>query len=276
MSAAAPLPGAVVERYLRLLGVPRRAPGPAALAALVSAQVQRVPFENVSKLLRLKRAGFRGIPDVEEHLDGVERCRLGGTCYANNFHFHRLLASLGYDVSLCGADMSRPDVHLVNLVRVDGHEYLVDGGYGAPFLQPLPRDLPDDHEIVRGRERYVLRPRDAAGRSRLDLYRDGQLRHGYDVNPAPRRIEEFAEVVAESFAPSATFMNRVTFMRFHPRRTLVLQNLNLLEFEDHESREERLPNADALPAVLEERFDVPREIAREALEGLAVPADPWG
>lgn len=276
MSAAAPLPDALVERYLRLLGEPRRAPGLEALRALVSAQIQRVPFENVSKLLRFRRSGFTGIPAIEEHLDGIERFRLGGTCYANNFHFHRLLASLRYDVTLCGADMSRPDVHLVNLVRVDGREYLVDGGYGAPFLEPLPRDLPHEHEVALGRERYVLHPRDAAGRSRLELWRDGQSRHGYDVNPSPRRIEEFASVVAESFAPSATFMRRVTFMRFAPGRTLVLQNLNLLEFEGAASRAERLAGADAIPGVLEARFGVPREIAREALNGLAVQPDPWG
>lgn len=276
MSAAAPLPDALLERYLGLLGERRRAPALAALRALVSAQLQRVPFENVSKLLRFRRAGFRGIPPIEEHLDGIERLRLGGTCYANNFHFHRLLATLGYDVTLCGADMSRPDVHLVNLVRVEGREYLVDGGYGAPFLEPLPRDLPHDHEVALGRERYVLRPRDAAGRSRLELYRDGVHRHGYDVNPAPRRIEEFAGVVADSFAPEATFMNRVTFMRFAPGRAVVLQNLNLLEFDGASSRAERLPGAEALPEVLERRFGVPGAIAREALDGLAVPPDPWG
>lgn len=276
MSEPVALPGAIVERYLRLLGAPRREPGFAALAELVSAQLRRVPFENVSKLLRFRRAGFRGIPPIEEHLGDIERYALGGTCYANNFHFHRLLASLGYDVTLCGADMSRPDVHLVNLVRVEGREYLVDGGYGAPFLEPLPRDLPHDHEIALGRERYVLKPRGGDGRSRIELYRAGQHRHGYDVNPAPRRIEEFAGVVEDSFAPSATFLNRVAFARFFPGRTLVLQNLNLLEFEGPGTREERLPDEGALPETLERRFGVPRAIAREALEGLVVPRDPWG
>jgi hypothetical protein len=69
----------------------------------------------------------------------------------------------------------------------------VDVGYAAPFLVPLPLDLAHDQDIVWGRERYVLKPRDAAGRPRLELHRDGGLRHGYLVNPAPRRIEEFAQ-----------------------------------------------------------------------------------
>ncbi len=269
-----PLTGAQLERYLRVLGVPRRAPGLAALRELVEAQLGRVPFENVSKLLRFRRAAFAGIPPIEEHLDAIERWNLGGTCYANNFHFHRLLAALGYGVTLCGADMTRPDVHLVNLVRVDRREYLVDGGYGAPFLEPLPRDLARAHEVALGRERYVLHPRDAAGRSRLDHLWDGERRHGYDVNPAPRRIEEFAGVVAASFAPDATFMNRVTFMRFFPGRSLVLRDLRLHEFEGAASREERLPGADAIPDALEARFGVPRGIAREAIAGLAIRPEP--
>jgi arylamine N-acetyltransferase len=273
-------PGAMTDaqaaRYLRLLGVPGREPSHAALSQLVSAQLQRVPFENVSKLLRFRRSGFRGIPELDRHLDDIEGLHLGGTCYANNHHLHRLLEHLGYDVALCGADMSEPDVHLVSLVRVEGREYLVDGGYGAPFLDPFPRDHPADLELALGRERYVLRPRDSRGWSRLDLYRDGCLRHGYDVNPAPRRIEEFARVVDASFDAAATFMNRVTVMRFFPGRSRVLQNLNLLESEGTTFRERRIASPDRLPRVIEQEFGIPEAVTREALGGLAIPLDGWG
>ena len=263
-----------VARYLRILGVPPRPPGRDALFELVSAHLQRVPFENVSKLLRMKRSGLRGISDLDDFLDGIERFHLGGTCYANNHYLHRLLVALGYDADLCGADMSEPDVHLVVLVRLDGREFLVDGGYGAPFLEPLPRDLSHDLEIVLGRERYVLKPRDGQGRSRLDLYRDGELRHGYLAKPGPRRIEEFAGVVAASFRPDATFLNQVTFMRFRPGRALVLQNRTLLTFEGASVRAERIAPAE-LPEVIERRFEVPATVTREALDGLEVPDGPW-
>lgn len=272
MSDAA-LTAAEAARYLRALGVAPRPPGFVALAEVVSAHLQRVPFENLSKLRR-RREHRHGIPDLDEFLDGIERHRFGGTCYTNNFHLHRLLAHLGYDVTLCGAEMSRPDVHLVNLVRVDGREYLVDGGYGAPFLDPLPRDLPHDVELGLGRERYVLKPRDAHGRSRLDLYRDGELRHGYTVHPEPRPFRHFAGVIEESYAPGATFMNRLTFMRFRPGHSLVLQNRNLLEFDGPDSHETRVA-PDALVEVLAARFGVPRAAAGEALADFVVPDGPW-
>ena len=87
--------------------------------------------------------------------------------------------------------MSNPDVHMVSMVNVDGREYLVDVGYAAPFLEPLPRDLATDYSIVLGRDRYVLKPQDAQRCSRLELYRDGNLKHGYLAKPRPKQIGDF-------------------------------------------------------------------------------------
>jgi arylamine N-acetyltransferase len=235
----------------------------------------RVPFENVSKLHRYRRDGFRGVPDLSEFLDGIEHFNLGGTCYPNNYSLHRLLHTLGYEVALCGADMTHPDVHLVNIVRVDGREHLVDGGYGSPFFAPLPRDLEHDHEIEFGRERYLLKPQDADGRSRLEFYRDGIHSHGYVVNPAPRVIEEFESVIQESFSASATFMNALVIVRFAPGRSVQLHNLTLTETEGPTVRSARIATAAELPGVIEERFGIPGAITRVALAGLQLSQDPW-
>ncbi len=265
-----------VDRYLRLLGVSRRRPSVDALGELASAHVTRVPFENVSKVWRLRRSGLTGIPDVQEYLDGIERFRLGGTCYANNCHLHGLLVALGYRARLCGADMSRPGVHAVNVVDVDGRVLLVDAGYGAPFLAPLPLDVERDHVVALGRDRYVLHPRDAQGASALDLRRDGVRRHGYVVRPEPREVRDFREVVAASFRPDATFMNAVVFARFSTGRAVVLRNLSLVEARrDHEERR-ALRDREEAARVLQAVFGVPREISDEALAAIgALGADPW-
>jgi arylamine N-acetyltransferase len=105
-----------------VLDVPRRAPSLAALTELTAAHLTRVPFENVSKLLRFRQSGFCGIPTLAEFLDRIERHRLGGTCYSNNSHLNRLLEALGYQAFLCGADMKRPNVHVVNRVRLEGRD----------------------------------------------------------------------------------------------------------------------------------------------------------
>ncbi len=263
-----------VTRYLGLLGVSRKPPSLNALTELVAAHVTRVPFENISKLYR-RMLGITGLPDIGMFLDGIERYNFGGTCYANNFYLYALLASLGYDVKLCGADMRSPDVHMVSMVVVEGREYLVDAGYAAPFLSPLPRDLEHDYVIALGRDRYVLRPKDAKGYSRVELHREGTVRHDYVAKPAARRIADFEQVIADSFRPSATFLNAVLLARFFPERSIVIHNLSVIESHRAASVVRRLRHRGELPRAIEEHFGIPARIAAEAIDGLGQLADAW-
>lgn len=103
-------------RYFRLLSVAPKAPSLDALSELTAVHLTRIPFENISKLYYRRQVRPRRPPDLTRFLDGIEQHHFGGTCYANAFNLHQLLAHLGYDVALCGADMSAPDVHMVNTV----------------------------------------------------------------------------------------------------------------------------------------------------------------
>ncbi|MBZ5723047.1 MAG: arylamine N-acetyltransferase [Acidobacteriia bacterium] len=270
-----PLAPEFINRYLSVLGVSRRPPSPQALAELVAAQVTRIPFENISKLYYMKHLGFTGLPSLQMFLAGIEQYHFGGTCYSNNFYLYRLLTSLGYETKLCGADMTNPDVHMVSIVQLDSREYLVDAGYAAPFLAPLPRDLGADYAIMLGRDRYVLKPQDAEGRSQLELYRDGVAKHGYRVKPAPRKIEDFQQVIADSFRASATFMNSVLLARFYPNRSVVIHNLTRIESQGTSSTMHSLENRDALIAQIEEHFGIPPNITAEAVGGLGLQEDAW-
>jgi N-hydroxyarylamine O-acetyltransferase len=278
MAAMTPtLSEAQVATYLRVLGAVEAAPSRRALDELVRAQVTRVPFENISKLYRFKHQGLAGIPSTEMYLDGIERFHFGGTCYPNNFHFCRLLRALGYDAALCGADMpSGEDVHAAITVAIDGRALLVDVGYGAPFLEPLPRDSARDVVIPFGRDRYVLKPRDGQGRSQLDMYRDGELIHGYLLKPTPRPIEHFTAAVRDSFRPSATFMNAVDLIRFSNLDSVVIYNLSIIRSKPDRFSIERLPDRDALVQAIEREFGIPAEIARDAIAGLGSLCDVYG
>jgi arylamine N-acetyltransferase len=57
--------------------------------------------------------------------------------------------------------MKTPQVHALNIITIEGREYLADTGYPAPLLEPIPRDLATDYETTLGRDRYVLKPQDA-------------------------------------------------------------------------------------------------------------------
>jgi arylamine N-acetyltransferase len=262
-------------RYLRIIGAAPKAPTLDALTELVTAHIIRIPFENVSKLYYRNHPGRNNMPDMNQYLDGIERYNFGGTCYTNNYYIHLLLAYLGYEVDLCGADMNNPDVHLVNMVTVEDHQYIVDVGYAAPFLKPLPRDLPHDYEIILGHDRYILKPQDREGRSCLEMYRDDKLRHGYTAKPIPRRIDHFAAAIAHSFTAEATFMNALLLVRFFPHSSLRINNLSLILSEGAESRVTKLNDHDDVIRTVVEHFGIPETIVAEALADLDFTGDAW-
>jgi arylamine N-acetyltransferase len=261
------------ERYLSILGVRKEPPSFDHLKRLVHAQITLVPFENISKLWLRKTQGATTIPDLEEHLDGIERHNFGGTCYANNPYFAELLRSLGYEVAMCGADMSNPDVHVVSVIRLDGREYLVDVGYGAPFFEPMARDLDHELEIVFGRNRYVLRRQDERRRSRMEHFRDDELIHGYVVNPEPRGIDHFQEIIRHSYTAEATFMNVIVIERFFQDRAVRFHNLTLTESSRDRASTTELADRTELAAAIEYHCGFPPQIVYEVVADVELEAD---
>jgi arylamine N-acetyltransferase len=126
-----------------------------------------------------------------------------------------------------------------------------------------------------GRDRYVLKPQDANSCSRLELYRDGVLHHGYLAKPEPRKIEDFSKVIAASFSADATFLNSVLLVRFYPGRSVLIHNLTLVESEGDQSTVHGLANRDELIAAIEQRFAISRVIVREAIGQLGNLQDAW-
>lgn len=264
---------AVFERYLALLDIPAAPPDLQHLTLLVGAQLMRVPFENVSKLYLKKRFGAKRIPSMDQHLDGIERYNFGGTCYPNNVYFCELLRHLGYDATLCGADMAAPDVHIVTMVRLEGREYLVDVGYAAPFSMPLPRDLEGEHAMSFGAYRYILSAQDASARSRMTVFRDGEKVHGYLAKPEARTVSYFENVIRDSYRDAATFMNAVVVERFSPGKSLRIHNLLLTKSTPESTSVTRLADRDDLIKAIEHYGPMPADIVRDAIDGISLTGD---
>lgn len=263
---------AIFDRYLRLLGIAKIKHDWETLAVITSAHLTRIPFENVSKIYRAKIRGIRGMPSLEEYLDGVEHYNFGGTCYTNNYYLHRLLVNAGFDVKLCAADITvngaPPNGHMVNVVNIDGREAIVDVGFGAPFWQPLPLGSDLDVIMELGTEKYVLKPRDKTGRNRLEFYRDNQLQHGYVLKPAARNVEDFNDVIARSYSDSAPFLNRLIVTRFFENRALVLRNHTLTEMNGTRSITNNLRTGDDIARAIVRHYGIPEDIVSGVLESL--------
>jgi arylamine N-acetyltransferase len=169
--------------------------------------------------------------------------------------------------------MSNPDVHVVIMVELEGRQWLVDVGYGAPFFEPLPRDLGVEFEISFGFCRYVLEPQDHRGRSRLRMYRGDNYTHGYLAKPEAREIGDFREIIEASYRETATFMNVVVVECFAPGRSVRFHNFTMTESTATSSNTSRFDDRDALVAALEEHCGFPSDAVRTAIEGLSLEAD---
>lgn len=125
--------------YLRRIGYSGEThPDLATLTAIMSAQLQSVPFENTEV-----QAGR--IPSMvpEEITTKIITHGRGGYCYEVNGLFAMALTAIGYEWYFAGArpmfyPTRRPKTHLVVIVTIDGEHYLCDTGFGGYGLrQPI-------------------------------------------------------------------------------------------------------------------------------------------
>ena len=255
-------------RYLNILGIQKQEPGIQYLNRIIESQVEKIPFENISKLYYKKRYNLTQLIDFDRYLEGIENDGFGGTCYAINYYLNRLLNWLGFEVKLCGADMNQPDVHIVNIVHIEGREFLVDSGYAAPFSEPMPLDLQRDYTVQIGTYRYVIKPDFENGYSSIGLYHHGEHIHGYSVNPKGRAIHEFQQIIQESFDEKSTFMNDLLLTRFDKGQFLRLHNLTFQKFDGEDVKETSIHTLEQLIFLIHEHFFIPQSIIVDSIQGL--------
>jgi len=130
------------EKVLEKLGF--SAPPPvtlAGLSALYFAWCRGVPFDNVAKLIHVRRGDSARLPgdDPASFFSRWLAHGCGGTCWAGNGALHHLLRWLGFDARRVIATMliapDLPPNHGSVVVVLDGAEYVVDASmlHGEPL-----------------------------------------------------------------------------------------------------------------------------------------------
>jgi len=123
------------------------------LAAIYAAWCQKVPFDNVRKLIHARAADPGPFPgsDAEDYFTAWLAHGTGGTCWAGAGAMQAFLSSLGFDsrrgIATMMAAPGIPPNHGTVLVAIDGANYLMDTGIlcGVPLILREDADTVIDH-----------------------------------------------------------------------------------------------------------------------------------
>lgn len=147
---------------------------PDALAAIQTAQLRAIPFEDIAPYLGQT-------PDLSANaiFDKTIHQKRGGYCFELNSLLHDALSALGFDVRRSMARVRRtsplggPRSHLLLQVHINGTRWLADAGFGGPSaLIPLQIDTATPQPAPNGS--YRLRNDPVTGEKVLDrLSADG-------------------------------------------------------------------------------------------------------
>ena len=109
----------------------------------------------------------------------------------------------------------------------------------------------------------------------MELYRNGELSHGYTTKPVSRTIDYFRNAIEHSYRPEAVFLNSLLMVRTYPDRSVIIRNFTLIEASGSGVRIKRIRDKGELPGEIETVFGIPREISAEAIADLVNFGNPW-
>ena len=104
-------------------------------------------------------------------------------------------------------------------------------------------------------------------------HRRGRFRPVPEISP-PRKLDEFRNVIEDSFRDDSTFMNAVMIAKFYENGSIVLRNLTLIRTDRNIVTTQSI-RRDEISAVVEKYFGMPRQIAEEAVNELLELKDTW-
>jgi len=242
-----------LDHYFSRIGFTGKArPDRATLAALMQAQLQAVPFENLDQQLA------RPVPaDVASAYTKVVDRHRGGWCFELNGLFRWALTEIGFEVHTLAAHVgsngesrNAPADHMV--LRVDCDEpLLVDVGFGGSMIAPVPL-----YQAQMYQSPYTLS---------VTGHDDGWLRFSerladgdatsFDFQPAPVGAAHF-DAISNLLQTdeNSSFRRTLKAQRRYPGRHVILRGCIRTTIGPHDTGEQILTSGKALVDCLREDF----------------------
>ena len=173
---------------------------PLRLFCEVSKAFSRIPYENITKIVRRAEAGesIQARRGPEEVVSDHIRWGAGGTCFSLTSALCSLLRGMGFEAEYLLSDRGYgQNTHCALLVMVEGEPYLADPGFLIAEPVPLAPALAGPMEIDTGGERLVLVP----GETGISLFTDrgGKKVHRLTYRTTPVDADEFYKAWDASF-----------------------------------------------------------------------------
>jgi len=189
----------VLAKFLDHFNIDGHLP-PLRLFCEVSKAFSRIPYENITKIIRRAEAGgsIQARRGPAEVISGHIRWGTGGTCFSLASALCSLLRGMGFETQYLLSDRGYgQNTHCALLVRIDGEPYLADPGFLIAEPVPMAQALTGPMEIDSGGERLALIP----GETGLSLFTDrgGKKVHRLTYKTAPVDAGEFYKAWGASF-----------------------------------------------------------------------------
>lgn len=241
----------------------RETTGPRGLLEDVVRAFSRLPYENLTKIIKKSAAGSawraRRLPE-EVVRDHIAR-GTGGTCFSLTYALLDLLRSLGWRTEPILADRRYGEnTHCALLVELDGETHLVDPGF--LILRPVRLDRREPVRVDTGFNTVWLAPRAAGERLDLSTEQQGGRRYRLTFKTDPVEESRFIDAWEASF--DWDMMRYPVLTRTTGAGQLYLQG-HRLQRRDLEGVERRDLSPESLPARIAREFGIDRQVATEAL-----------
>ena len=227
--------------------------------AALSRYFARLPFENLTKLIKLGKAGietrFR-LPDevTEDHL----RWNLGGTCFSLTYFLVGILRSRGLqaDPVMCHMNYG-PNTHTAIILSYEDQRYFLDPGYLVH--EPLPLKNKTVQRMRSSGEGVALEFQEEMGYV-LYTYRQGQKTRRYHFEDRPVSLDIFGQRWHESF--DLPLMDGICLTRNRADEMIYIHNDYLKITRSDGIMKVRDWNK--VQYIIREQFNIPLERVEEA------------
>lgn len=257
---------ALLETWRELTALPVGGSSLENLRALL-AGFSRIPYENLSKIVKLERSGSveaarrTPIEVLREH----GSLGAGGTCFSLTFTLLELVRSLGFRAEPILADRHYgADTHSALLVWLDGRAHVVDPGF--LIVDPIPVETSRETHVRTAFNELLLQPRQGGERLALHTLSGKQRSERLTFKLDPVDPAQFLRAWDASFGWD--MMRYPVLTRVDEQEHLYLQARRLQRRGAGGVEREELDPIH-LARTIRERFGVSEQLAHRALELLA-------